>query len=224
MPPGIHFFRRLRLTAHQHAVAEKAVHHLHHAAVVEDELVVSIEPAILQHTEKFGRARGQRERVFLFVSNDDQCREPLIHLRAGPHMRVRVIPIGPRAIADFELVHVLAAGADGQTRMAVGGLGHVQSVPVDDRAFAQLIHEPDADLLSASQANDRPEVRTRKLLQRAGRPFDQPPGEAPHARAGAGEHLSVAGRRRQDQFDIRNETLGESGLPGESPGYGGEAQ
>ena len=47
VPRGVHLCRRLRLAVHQHAVAEKAVHHLHHAAAVEDQLVACVEPPIL---------------------------------------------------------------------------------------------------------------------------------------------------------------------------------
>ena len=43
--------RWLQRAAHQHAIAEKAVHHLHHAAAVEDQLIAGVEPAVLEHAQ-----------------------------------------------------------------------------------------------------------------------------------------------------------------------------
>ena len=100
-----------------------------------DELVARVEPAILQHAQELGVARGQRQRVLFGIAHQEQARQALVHLRARSHVRMRVVPVGARAIGDLEVVDVLATGADGQPRMAVGGLGHIQAVPVDDRVF-----------------------------------------------------------------------------------------
>ena len=116
---------------------------------------------------------GQRQRVLFGVPHQEQTSQALVHLRARAHVRVRVIPVRPRAIGDLELVDVLATVADGQAGMAVGALGHVQAVPVDDRVFGELVRESDADPLTAAQANDRSEVRTGKHLERVGRTLEQ---------------------------------------------------
>jgi hypothetical protein len=53
--------------------------------------------------------------------------------------------------------------------MAVGAVGHVQAMPVDDRVFSEPIHEADAHLLTAAKADDWSEVRTGKILKRVRR-------------------------------------------------------
>ena len=53
--------------------------------------------------------------------------------------------------------------------MAVSALGHVQSVPVDDRVFVEVVREADAHFLTPTKANDWSEVRIGKNLERVGR-------------------------------------------------------
>ena len=51
VPRSVDLRRRLRPPVHEHAIAEKAIHHLHHPAAVKDELIALVEPAILQHAK-----------------------------------------------------------------------------------------------------------------------------------------------------------------------------
>jgi hypothetical protein len=53
VPRGVHLGGRLRLAVHEHAVAEKAVHHLHHAAAVKDELIARVELTVLDEAQQF---------------------------------------------------------------------------------------------------------------------------------------------------------------------------
>lgn len=90
MPAGIHLGRRLRPAAHQHAVAEEAVHHLHHVVAAKHQLVARVELAILQHAEVLGAARGQAERVLLGIVDDGQAGEAAIGL--GAPVRIDASP------------------------------------------------------------------------------------------------------------------------------------
>ena len=60
-----------------------------------------------------GRGRDNGPPVFLIVLHQEQTSQALIHLRARAHVRVWVIPVRPRAISHFELVHVFATVTDG---------------------------------------------------------------------------------------------------------------
>ncbi len=101
---------------------------------------------------------------------------------------------------------------DGQARVTVGALGHVQAVPVDDRIFGELVGDTDADPLAAAQANDRPKVGTGNWLERVGRALDQAAREAPHARGPAGKHGHFVGRGGQNQLDVGHEPCTWCGL------------
>ncbi|MDQ5845424.1 MAG: hypothetical protein M3539_09040 [Acidobacteriota bacterium] len=125
---------------------------------------------------------------------------------------MRVVPVRPRAIGDLELDHIFTTLVDGQAWMTVGSFGHVQAVPVDDRAFGELVDDTDADLLAAAEANDRPKIGAGNCLERVGRAFDQSAREAPHARLPAGKHQHFVGRRGQDQFDVGDEPSAWCGL------------
>ena len=43
---------------------------------------------------------------------------------------------------------------------------------MNDRVFAELVRETDADVLAAAQANDRPEIGAGKYLERVRRTFE----------------------------------------------------
>ncbi len=113
---------------------------------------------------------------------------------------------------DFEVVHVLATGTDDASGVAVGGLGHIHAVPVDNRIFCELVREVDAHPLSAAQVDDWPEVRAGEYLQRLCWPLDHPASEAPHARGRTRKHRDFVRRSRQLQFEVWHEPGGWYGL------------
>jgi hypothetical protein len=63
------------------------------------------------------------------------------------HVRVRMIPVGPRTVLDGEVVLVRAAGADGEPRVAVHRLRRGEPVPVQDEVLGELVAERDPHAL-----------------------------------------------------------------------------
>ena len=167
-------------TADEDAVAEPAVHGFHHGAhpasahaaaaagalrgVVRwgcacvDELVVGADSAVLDDPEEFLGAGGEGEFFLFFVGDDDEPGEAVVDLLGGAHVRVRVVPVGAGAVDDGEGADELLILADGEAWVAVGFFGDVETVPVDDGRFAEVIAEADADELAAAEAEDGAEV------------------------------------------------------------------
>jgi hypothetical protein len=140
---------------------------------VKDQLVARVELPILDDAEELGFPRGQRQPIFFVVLYEEHTRQAVIHLRPRAHVRMRVIPVRPRAVGHFELVHVLASVTDGQTWVAIGALGHVETMPVDDRVLGELVGEAHTHLLTTAQADHGAKIGTGKCLNRVRGSFEQ---------------------------------------------------
>jgi hypothetical protein len=92
--------------------------------------------------------------------------------------------------------------------MPVGQLGDVQAVPVDDGRLVQLVAEADADALTALESDDGAQPRIGNHLQAVRRPLHYAPGEAPHARGRARQHIHFGRRGGERQLDIRRRGAG----------------
>ena len=75
-----------------------------------------------------------------------RVRFPTVSVERGPLCRVR----------ENHLQRTFLRGVSErvvglQAWMAIGAVGHIQAVPVDDRVFAELVGETDADPLAAAE-------------------------------------------------------------------------
>ena len=208
----------------ENMIALEADHLGVHSAAV-NELVVIVEGAILQHDRDFEFARRQVERLFLVVADDNRAGEPAIDLRRRRFMRVRMVEIQPRAIAQLEFIDKGLAGVDRIHRMAVHQHRHMQAVPMRYGRFGQPVAQTDAYFLARSETHDGAKIGLGQRRQRVLGAFQQGRGVAPDARHLAFEyprfawaagqlhvHVGVEIRRRpvgRDLFHTRAAVHGE---------------
>jgi hypothetical protein len=76
-----------------------------------------------------------------------------------------VEPVGAGAVDDGEVADEFLILADGEARVAVGIFGEIETMPVDDGRFAEVIAEADADELAAAESEDWTEVRIGEGLE-----------------------------------------------------------
>ena len=128
-----------------------------HAAAIK-QLIVLIEAAVLNDKRDFKFAARQAQRAFFFVLHHDQPGETAIDLRRRRFMRMRMVEIHAGAIAHLEFIDIAGARRDGGGRMAVSRHRHMQTMPMRNRVFRQIVFQPDADFLAFHKAQGRAEI------------------------------------------------------------------
>ncbi len=98
--------------------------------------------------------------------------------------------------------------------MAVRCLRNVESVPVDDRGFIELVLEADPHALPAPETDGRAQIRPFDVLQGGRITAKEPPRITPHARGCSGQQVRLVGCSGEAEFHIRRRS--RTGL-GEEP-------
>ena len=158
------------------------------------------------------------------AGDDDERGEAFVDLGGGAHVRVGVVPVGAGAVDDGEVADEFLILADSEARVAVGIFGDIETVPVDDGRFAEVVAEADADVLAAAEAEDWAEVGIGEGLEGRGGAFDDLAGEAPDLGRVAGENGDFGWCGGEFEFDV-GFAAGFGGSGGEGAGgHAGERQ
>ena len=169
------------------------------------QLVVGAEAAVLNDQREIVLVAGQVQGALFLVADDQQTRQPAVHLGARQAMRMRVEPVGAGAVGDLELVDNLPARRHRETRVAVHGLGHQHAVPVHHTGLGQLVDEMDAHAHAAAHPDDGAQVAVGQCGDRTGIALDHLGVVAPDPRGRPTENAYLVGRGAQRQLKIGDE-------------------
>jgi hypothetical protein len=96
---------------------------------------------------------GKAERLLLAVLHEEEPGHPEVDLLAGGHVRVRVIPIGPRAILDGVAEGLRRARRDRILGVPIHISRREHAVPVDVGRLGELVDELRRERVAFADAN-----------------------------------------------------------------------
>jgi hypothetical protein len=148
---GAHRECRRALPVDEDDVAFAPVHLVHVRR--REHLRLRVELVVAQHHERVGERT--RERIFR-GAHANRAREPHRDLMRGLAVRMRVVPVRPRAArGNVELVVVRRTGRDRIARIAVLLRRDVQAVPVHRRRLGEVVREVDDDVIAFGEVHRR---------------------------------------------------------------------
>ena len=101
---------------------------------------------------------------FLLIADEEQTRQPVIHLRSRQLVRMRMEPIHARTVDHLKIIVITFPRRDGITRMPIHLFWNFQPVPMDDGRVGQFVIQPNLDALSLFHSEDRTQIRFAQRL------------------------------------------------------------
>ena len=147
---GRHWQDEMTLAVDDHLITQEAHVPVTHVLHV-NQLVVGIKITVLQHNGEIEFTPGQVQGFFIRVGYDDQASQALVNLLPRLLMGMGMVHVGAGRVVHAEFIDIATARRDIVHGVSIHVLWHMQTMPMDDVGFGQIVFEVKANFLAFLQ-------------------------------------------------------------------------